>query len=163
MATCCCRTTAIFISSARRATRTAAAGSTARRSARTFPIRHPIRPRQCPGISKRRAVTGSASSFRSAGRRSGSRFARPVDACDRIAGRHEIAARLPAEDYPREGNFRRSPRSTVFRRATVALVPEVRSAMLSASFAMLARPDARTGRSRIGLENAQAPGSASNK
>ena len=29
------------------------------------------------------------------------------------AGRHEIAARLPAEDYLREGNFRRSPRSTV--------------------------------------------------
>ena len=48
-----------------------------------------------------------------AGRRSGLRFARPADASNRIAGRHKIAARLPAEDYPREGNFRRSPRSTV--------------------------------------------------
>jgi len=43
---------------------------------------------------------------------------------------------IRARDYPREGNFRRWPGSTVFRQATVILAPEVRSAVPSTSFAM---------------------------
>ncbi len=62
------------------------------------------------------------------------RFARPADASNRIARRHEIATRLRAEDYPREGNLRRSPRSTVLNGVTVAFAPGVRLAMLSTSF-----------------------------
>src|SRR4051794_846019 len=66
-------------SSARRATRIVAAGSTARKSARTFPIRRLPRPKRCPGISRRRGVTGSANSLRAQYRLSGSRFAPLAD------------------------------------------------------------------------------------
>ena len=79
---CCCRITTISTSSARRATRIVAAGRTARKSARTFPIRRRLRPKRCHGISKRRGVTGSVNSFPAACRESGSLSARPGDEAD---------------------------------------------------------------------------------
>lgn len=82
------------ISSARHVTRTAAAGSTAGKSARTFPIRHLPRPKRCPGISRRRGVTGSANSFREQCRESGSRSALPADGVN--IRRHAVTCRKRA-------------------------------------------------------------------
>ena len=157
-ATCCCRTTTRSILSARRATRTAAAGSTARKFARTFPIRRLPRPRPCPGISRRRGVTGSASSFPAAGRRAASNSRRPVDACDRtapqnVAGTRSAVARgFLKTILARETSAAHQDRQYSDAQPWPSPCEFERRCFQPASRCSM--PHTRTGRSRISLENA---------